>query len=311
MTTRARSRPVLSRWDMPHWMPDSSETLSARCGEDFTAVRVPADLARPALTALGPRTGPVLANRTTRTWHFLLPSDSVLPADWPHGVRVMPKGRSIGIPPLTTTGGLDVHWAVPPGQGSTSPADLHRVLRDPRLLTARAAPAPAEPPAGATAPVRAAAPAQPRPLTSSQLRVGQLLLTGASDAQIAEELGLPVGIVRRHLTSIGRRFGAPTAARRATALLAGAHVSPPPVSMLAPDLAETDLAVLRVLAGLATEDDLPEDLRPTGLFLDRVDELRERCGARSDPHLIALVAFWELLPDLIAPASASGKEQLP
>ncbi|MFB8040529.1 helix-turn-helix transcriptional regulator [Streptomyces hydrogenans] len=311
MTTKARSRPVLSRWDIPHWMPDSSETLSARCGEDFTAIRVPADLARPALTALGPRTGPVLANRTTRTWHFLLPSDSVLPADWPHGVRVMPKGRSIGIPPLATTGGLDVHWAVPPGQGVTSPADLHRVLRDLRLLIARATPAPAEPPAAATAPVRAAVPARPRPLTSAQLRVGQLLLTGASDAQIAEELGLPVGIVLQHLTSIGRRFGAPTTARRATALLAGGRVSPPPVSMLAPDLTETYLAVLRVLAGLATDDDLPEDLRPTGLFLDRVDELRERCGARSDPHLIALVAFWELLPDLISPASASGKEQLP
>ncbi|GAA3087983.1 hypothetical protein GCM10017562_67860 [Streptomyces roseofulvus] len=293
---------------MPHWMPDSSHTLPARCDEDFTAIRVPADLARPALTALGPRTGPVLANRTTRTWHFLLPSDSILPADWPHGVRVMPKGRSIGIPPLTTTGGLDVHWAVPPGQGVTSPADLHRDLR---LLTARAAPAPAEPPAAATAPVRTAAPARPSPLTSAQLRVGQLLLTGASDAQIAEELGLPVGIVRRHLTSIGRRFGAPTAARRATALLAGGHVSPPPVSMLAPDLTETDLAVLRVLAGLTTEDDLPQDLRPSGLFLDRVDELRERCGARSDQHLIALVAFRELLPDLIAPTSASGKEQLP
>ncbi len=71
--------------------------------------------------------------------------------------------------------------------------------------------------------------------------------------------------------------------------------------MLAPDLSETDLIVLRVLAGLATEDDLPEDLR-TGLFLDHVDELRERCGARTDPHLIALAAFWELLPDLANPA---------
>ncbi|WP_236244479.1 MULTISPECIES: helix-turn-helix transcriptional regulator [unclassified Streptomyces] len=307
MTTRTRPRPVLSRWDMPHWMPDSSQTLPARCGEDFTAIRVPADLARPALTALGPRTGPVLANKTTRTWHFLLPSNSVLPDDWPHGVRVMPKGRSIGIPPLTTTGGLDVHWAVPPGLGSTSPADLHRALHDPRLLTAGDAPSPADPPAAAAA-VRAAAPPTPRPLTRAQRDVGRLLLTGASDAQIAEELGLPVGTVRRHLTSIGRRFGAPTAARRAAALLAGGHVSPPPVSMLAPDLSETDLIVLRVLAGLATEDDLPEDLR-TGLFLDHVDELRERCGARTDPHLIALAAFWELLPDLANPAP--GKEQLP
>ncbi|WP_234338275.1 helix-turn-helix transcriptional regulator [Streptomyces sp. NRRL F-5727] len=309
MTTRTRPRPALSRWDMPHWMPDSSQTLPARCGEDFTAIRVPADLARPALTALGPRTGPVLANRTTRAWHFLLPSGSVLPEDWPHGVRVMPKGRSIGIPPLTTTGGLDVHWAVPPGLGSTSPADLHRVLHDPRLLTARDAPSPAEPPGTAAALVRAAATVTPRPLTPAQRDVGRLLLTGASDAQIAEELSLPVGIVRRHLTWIGRRFGAPTAARRAAALLAGGHVSPPPVSMLAPDLAKADPTVLRVLAGLATEDDLPEDLRPAGPFLDRVGELRERCGARSDTHLIALAAVWELLPGLVHPAPE--KEQLP
>ncbi|MEU8617326.1 hypothetical protein [Streptomyces sp. NPDC048623] len=302
MTARAHTRSLLGRWDMPPWTSGSSETLPARCGEDFTAVRVPADLARPALTALGPRTGPVLANRTTQTWHFLLPHGSILPDDWPYGVRVMPKGRPIGIPPLTTTGGRDVHWAVPPGQGVTSPADLHRVLNGPLLPAAQT-----EPPLASTAPARVAAPAKPRPLTPAQLKVGRLLLTGASDTQMAEELKLPVGTVRQQLNRLGRRFGAPTAARKATALLAGGHLSPPPVQMLAPEVTPADLAVLRVLAGLAADDHLPAELRSTGLFLDHVDELRERCGARTDPHLIALAAFWGLLPNLFNPAS--GKEQ--
>ncbi|MFH9955979.1 helix-turn-helix transcriptional regulator [Streptomyces roseolus] len=263
------------------------------------------------MTALGPRTGPVLANHTTLTWFFLLPPHTILPDGWPYGVRVMPQGRPIGVPPLTTIGGRDIHWAILPGGGSTSPTDLHRVLNGPLLLTAPAALAAAAPPTAPSVAARAAAPVEPRPLTPAQREVGRRLLTGASDAQIAEELGRSVGTVRRHLAGIGRRFGAPTAARKAAALLAGGHLPPPPVQMLAPELAPGDLAVLRVFAGLATDDGLRGELRPTGPFLDRVDELRERCGARTDPHLIALVAFWELLPDLIAPASASGKEQLP
>ncbi|MFE0642179.1 helix-turn-helix transcriptional regulator [Streptomyces sp. NPDC058877] len=306
MTAWTHTRSFVGGWDMPSWISGSSETLRARCGEDFTAVRVPADLARPSLTALGPRTGPVLANSTTRAWHFLLPPDSVLPHDWPYGVRVMPKGRPIGIPPLTTTGGRDVHWAVPPGQGVTSPADLHRVLHGP-LLPAVLTHAPTGPRLPSRAPARVTAPSKPRPLTPAQLTVGRLLLTGASDTQMAEELGMPVGTIRQHLSRIGRYFGAPTAVRKAAALLAGGHVAPPAVSMLAPELSPADLAVLRVLAGLATDDDLPDELRSSGPFLDHVDELRERCRARTDPHLIALAAFWGLLPSLFNPAS--GKEQ--
>ncbi|MGA5215081.1 hypothetical protein ACPCAE_03260 [Streptomyces cinereoruber] len=306
MTAWTHTRSLAGGWDTPPWMSASSETLRARCGEDFTAVRVPADLARPALTALGPRTGPVLANRTTRTWHFLLPPDSHLSDDWPYGVRIMPEGRPIGIPPLTTTGGRDVHWAVPPGRGVTSPADLHRVLNGP-LLPAAPSPARTEPQLPSRTPGRVTAPAKPRPLTPAQLTVGRLLLTGASDTQMAAELNLPVGTVRQQLNRIGRRFNAPTAVRKAVALLAGGHIAPPPVSMLAPELSSADLAVLRVLAGLAHGDVLPAELRSSDPFLDHVDELRERCGARTDPHLIALAAFWGLLPSLFNPAS--GKEQ--
>ncbi|MFF8601161.1 helix-turn-helix transcriptional regulator [Streptomyces sp. NPDC015232] len=231
-------------------MSGSSETRRARCGEDFTAVRVPADLAHPALAALGPRTGPVLANRTTQTWHFLLPLGSTLPDDWPYGVRVMPDGRPIGIPPLTTTDGRDVHWAVPPGRGVTSPAHLHRLLNGP-LPTASLTPSPRGPQFPSRAPVRVTA-SRPCPLTPAQLKVGRLLLTGAPDTEMAVELGVPVGTVRQQLNRIGRRFGAPTAVRKAVALLTDGHVTPPPVSMLAPDLSPADLTVLRVLGVLIT-----------------------------------------------------------
>ncbi len=79
---------------------------------------------------------------------------------------------------------------------------------------------------------------------------------------MAEELGLPVGTVRQQLNRIGRRFGAPTAVRKAVALLAAGHVAPPPVSMLAPELSPTDLAVLRVLAGLARKTTSPPSSGP-------------------------------------------------
>lgn len=85
-------------WDLPDWMPRTGETLPRPCGQDFDAVRVAADLAVPALTALGSNAGPVLANHTTRTYFFLVKPGSVLPGRWTLGVRVMPRGAIIGIP---------------------------------------------------------------------------------------------------------------------------------------------------------------------------------------------------------------------
>ncbi|MFE7583597.1 hypothetical protein ACFU5Y_18830 [Streptomyces gardneri] len=77
----------------------------------------------PALDALGRRTGPVLANHTTQTWLFLVPPGSVSPGRWISGVRVMPRGATIGIPPFGTTGGRDIHWTVSPGRGVTCADD--------------------------------------------------------------------------------------------------------------------------------------------------------------------------------------------
>ncbi|MFC8730032.1 hypothetical protein [Streptomyces bacillaris] len=303
MTTWTRPRTILGTWDIPSWASGSSQTLPARCGEDVTAVRVPADLARPALTALGPRTGPVLANHTTRTWFFLLPPHTTLPDGWPYGVRVMPQGRPTGIPPLTTTGGRDIHWAVLPGRGFTSPTDLHRVLNDPRVLATPATPAPAEPSAAPAPPARAAAPVEPRPSGKSHGSCSPGPRTHRSPRNWAGQSGPSASTCTRSAAASAPR---PPPAGPLPCSRAATH--PRPRSRCSPP---DDLAVLRVLAGLATDDALPDELRPPGRFLDRVDELRERCGARTDPHLIALAAFWELLPDLVNPASAPGKEQLP
>ncbi|MFE1378161.1 hypothetical protein ACFW6S_04275 [Streptomyces sp. NPDC058740] len=297
-----RTDPIL-----PHWMPHTGETIPHPCGEDFDAVRVTADLAAPALAALGARTGPVLANHTTQTWMFLVPPGSAPPGRWTLGVRVMPRGATIGIPPIGRTGGRDIHWAVPPGRGVTYADDLKRILTGPL--------APAVPTRGtgsqasSTTPptARTAAPTSQRPLSAALLAVGELLLAGHSEAQIAKSLSRPLGTVRQHLNRLARLFDAPNPALKAAALLGRGRLSPPPVQMLAPDVAPVDLAVLRVLAGIGRDAELPVELRPIGPFLDHVDELRERCGARTDAHLIALAAAWGLLPTLTS--STSRREQ--
>ncbi|MEU2232599.1 hypothetical protein [Streptomyces vietnamensis] len=296
-----------SLWDLPDWMPRTGETLPRPCGLDFDAVRVAADLAVPALTALGPNTGPVLANHTTRTYFFLVKPGSVLPGRWTLGVRVMPHGAIIGIPPIGITSGRDIHWAIPPGRGTTYADDLKRILTG-ALPSAAIASRPGSNASAVTAaPGRAAAQTRSRPLSPALLAVGELLLAGHSEAQIAQALSRPLWTVRKHLNNFGRLFDAPNPARKAAALLAGGHLSPPRPQMLAPDLAPTDLAVLRVLAGIARDVELPPELRPTGRFLDHVDDLRERCGARTDPHLVALAAAWDLLPTLTHPTP--GKEK--
>ncbi|WP_327268054.1 hypothetical protein OG233_06870 [Streptomyces sp. NBC_01218] len=304
MTARTYTRSIPSSWETPHWMPTNGETVRRACGEDFDAVRVTADLAAPALAALGPRTGPVLANHTTRTWVFLVPPGSAPPGRWTLGVRVMPRGAVIGIPPIGATGGRDIHWAVPPGQGVTYADDLNRILTGPLPPTAPARRAGEHASATSTA---AAPPPRPRPLSPALLMVGELLLAGHSDTQIAKELSRSVITVRTHLRQIGNLFHAPTQALKAAALLAGGHLPLPPVQIHAPDLAPVDVAVLRVLAGISRDAELPVELRPTGAFLDYVDGLRERCAARTDAHLIALAAAWDLLPTLTSLATA--KEQ--
>ena len=304
MTARTRTRSVPGDWETPHWMPTNGETVRRSCGADFDAIRVAADLAAPALAALGPYTGPVLANHTTRTWVFLVPPGSAPPGRWALGVRVMPRGAAIGIPPIGATGGRDIHWAVPPGQGTTYADDLKRILTGPLPPSAPAHGSGGQ--SSATSPA-SAPPRRPRPLSPALLNVGELFLTGHSDAQIAKELSRTVTTVRTNLRQIGNLFNAPNQALKAAALLAGGHLPPPAVQMTAPDLAPVDLAVLRVLAGVSRDAELPVELRPTGTFLDRVDELRERCAARTDAHLIALAAAWGLLPTLTSLATA--KEQ--
>ncbi|MEU3077812.1 hypothetical protein [Streptomyces laurentii] len=152
------------------------------------------------------------------------------------------------------------------------------------------------------------APAGARPLNASHLAVGRMLLEGETPEGAARRLSMFIGTVRRRLTEIGLRLGAATAVDRAVALLACGHLPPPQAGMRAPDLRPVDIAVLRVLTKLAPEVTLPEDLRDGDAFVTHVEELRVRCGARTDAHLAALAAAWNLLPGLV-PQPTPGKEE--
>lgn len=279
--------------DAPEWVP-CGRTVPVPCGRYFDAIRVPADIAEPALRILGPQAGPVLANTTTRAYHFLvLRPNRVSPGAWGRGIRVMPQHRLLGIPPAHTTGGRDVHWAFPPSTYTTPSLLLREVLEGPLPLATRPSP-----PAVVSLPASVDLPPclKPLPPTAVQLRIGALLLAGENEEQMAVRMGMYVGTVRRHLTQLGKRIGATTSTGRVTALLTGGHLPPPPVNMLAPDLSPLDLQILRVVAGLDPAGLLPEHLRSGQNLLDHVTRLRNVTGARTDAHLVALAVAWDLLP---------------
>ncbi|MEW1633493.1 hypothetical protein AB0469_05425 [Streptomyces sp. NPDC093801] len=110
------------------WEPCLAATYQGVCGTDFHAIRVPAGPAAAAHARLGAE-GPVLASAYSGVWYWLLRTTAIDPASWSvAGTRVMPAGRFISIPPTATRTGPDVHWIVPPGEGSTSPVALARAL---------------------------------------------------------------------------------------------------------------------------------------------------------------------------------------
>ncbi|MET9778929.1 hypothetical protein ABZ023_32550 [Streptomyces sp. NPDC006367] len=305
-------RPPAPGWPFPEpgsaqpWIP-YDRTVAVECGRHFDAVRVRADIATPALQRLGSRTGPVLANDITRVWWFLLAPGNVQHGLWSPGVRVLRPGTRIGIPPLHITTGKDVRWVVAPGHGATSPDRLHEAL------TAAVVPALGEDRSGTR---RLSRPqphgGQPRPLTPAQLRVGEHLLAGYSVQETADELGVSVPTVRGHLAGISDRAGGTTSAGRATALLTGRHLPPPPAGKIdAPEFTVLDLTVLRVLAEVSTEAALPAQLRHKPALRVYAAGLRQRAGARSDAHLVGLAYAWGLLGPTAepSPAPASGADR--
>lgn len=291
------------------WLP-RSRTVPVPCGRYFDAVRMPADIAAPVLRRLGSGSGPVLANDVTRVWWGLLPLGEAEPGRWAPGVRVLRRGTLIGIPPREVTGGKDVHWVVTPGAHTTSANRLREALiaaeTTPSLPVLRPVNRPVSPPTRlAPAPATAALPSNPRPLTPTQLRTGQLLLAGNTNQEIAAELQVSVTTVRDHLKGIGYRAGGTTPAGRAAALLAGGHLPPPQTAMAAPDFTSDDLALIRAVAELSHPASVPMHLRDSQE--DHLARLRQAAGARSNAHLVAL-AWTQLTAAQDRPIAMSGTE---
>ncbi|MGZ2358478.1 LuxR C-terminal-related transcriptional regulator [Streptomyces sp. 372A] len=269
---------------------------------------MPADVAGPVLRRLGTGTGPALANDVTRVWWFLLPLGQAEPGLWAPGVRVLRRGTIIGIPPREVTRGKDVYWVVTP-RTQTNSADRLRAA----LNAADAAPSlpslhPAARPVPASrrlapTPATARLPLDPRPPTPTQLRIGQLLLAGKNNQEIATELQVSETTVRDHLKETGYRAGGTTPAGRAAALLAGGHLPPPRTAMTPAVFTADDLALIRAVAELSHPTSVPMHLRD--FEEDHLARLRQAAGARSNAHLVAL-AWTQLTAVPSRPMAISG-----
>ncbi|GAA2255441.1 hypothetical protein GCM10010430_44070 [Kitasatospora cystarginea] len=111
---------------LPFWVP-RVETTRIPTGRHWAAVRVTAADAEKAHRLLGPDSGPVIANPYAGVWFFLLDD---LGATWEptRTARLLREGTLIAVHQGHVRHGRDVHWAVPPGLGSTLADDLRAAL---------------------------------------------------------------------------------------------------------------------------------------------------------------------------------------
>jgi DNA-binding NarL/FixJ family response regulator len=136
-------------------------------------------------------------------------------------------------------------------------------------------------------------------LTPAEKRVAESLVTGASNAQGAQDLNMSTSTFIGHVANIGRKFqitGRTGRPARAHAVLASKQVAPPPAPTSIPDFTPADLRLLRALAAHPETHDIaraaeiaPADVRP------QIADLVAKAGAANDTHLIGLGHAWGLL----------------
>jgi DNA-binding NarL/FixJ family response regulator len=136
-------------------------------------------------------------------------------------------------------------------------------------------------------------------LTPTEKLVAEALITGASNAQGADDLSMSTGTFAAHVSSIGRKFQVTSRkgrAARAHAVLASGQVAPPAAPAVAPDFTHAEQRLLRALAehpethDIARAAGIPQaDVRP------QIRELVAKAGADNDTHLIGLGHAWGLL----------------
>ncbi|GAA2255464.1 hypothetical protein GCM10010430_44100 [Kitasatospora cystarginea] len=124
----------------PVWVP--AHTIRLYCGRDFEALRCNEEEADKVLAAIAPNCGPVITSALGYS-DLLLPPGEHFRQDVPRadGVRMMPPGTQIDVPPLTATSADGLYWRVRPGVGSTSLAAVAVALRPPAVPRPQTGPA--------------------------------------------------------------------------------------------------------------------------------------------------------------------------
>ncbi|MFD5079629.1 LuxR C-terminal-related transcriptional regulator [Streptomyces sp. NPDC058371] len=147
-------------------------------------------------------------------------------------------------------------------------------------------------------------------LTRAEKRVAEVLLTGASNIQGAQDLGMSTSTFAGHVGSIGRKFqitsrtGRPA---RAHAVLVSGQIDPPPARADSPEFTLAERRLLQALAlhpethDIARLARLPEaEVRPS------IKVLVAKAGADNDTHLIGLCHAWGFLGARDSKSASAG-----
>lgn len=136
-------------------------------------------------------------------------------------------------------------------------------------------------------------------LTPAERRVAEVLVTGASNIQGAQNLGMSSSTYAGHLGSISRKFqiasrtGRPA---RAHAVLASGQIAPPPASAHAPEFTLAELQLLRALAQHPETRDIARAARVHEAEVrPRIKALVAKSAADNETHLVGLGHAWGLL----------------
>ncbi len=159
-------------------------------------------------------------------------------------------------------------------------------------------------------PVKTRTAQEPTQLTPAEKRAAAHLVTGASNAEGAQVLGISSTTFTGYIIAIGAKFGVTCRSgrpARAHAVLTSEQVPPPPTPEHIPDFTNRDLRLLWALAEHAETHDIaraagiaPADVRP--LIAGLVDKV----GAVNDTHLVGVCHAWGLFKSRPARLSWAG-----
>lgn len=135
-------------------------------------------------------------------------------------------------------------------------------------------------------------------MTPTEMRVAEQLVTGQSNDQAAEALGMQPGTFRRHLTRIGWKLQATSRPARAHAVLNSGQIDPPITSLERPSLCEDDLLLLKAVAEHSENQDIARTARIHRTEVRaKLAGLVKKTGADNATHLVGLAHAWGILGD--------------